>query len=307
MLNGVVPEALDVEAGVPQGSILGPLLYTIYTSQFPKAVKHSKLQFYADDTQLLHSFHPDALDDGCHKICTDLDIISNVSQRHSLYFNPDKSHFIVFGPKKLRNAIAQRLNVQIHDVFIDKQTEVINLGVVLDEDLRFKKHITKCIKKAFSSLKNIYGFRDLLNRNTKVLLTDALRLSYFNFCDVLYNRCMDQHDAKRIQKVQNSCLRLIHGTRRGNGISHKLVETNWLNMRNRRQLRSACFYHEVVTNKTPSNLYNKIIFRQDVHKVNIRSKNTITPPAHHTTLFERSFSLSRKLIIPSLNIYSQSP
>nr|CAH7714133.1 unnamed protein product [Callosobruchus chinensis] len=201
MLNGVVSEALDVEAGVPQGSILGPLSYTIYTSQFPKAVKYSKLQLHADDTQLLHSFYPDAIDGGCHKICTDLGIITNISQRHSLHLNPDKSYFIVFGPKKLRNAIAHRINVQIYDVFIDRQTEVINLGVVLDEDLGFKKHITNCIKKAFSSLKNIYGFRDLLNRNTKVLLTDALVLSHFNFCDVLYNRCIDQHDTRRIRKV----------------------------------------------------------------------------------------------------------
>nr|CAH7730398.1 unnamed protein product [Callosobruchus chinensis] len=142
-------------------------------------------------TQLSHSFHPDAIDDGCHKICTDLGIISKISQRHSLHLNPDKSHFIGFGPKKLRNAIAHKINVQINDVFIDRQTEVKNLGVVLDEDLRFKKHITNCIKKAFRSLKNIYGFRDLLNRNTKVLLTDALELPHFNFCDVLYNRCID--------------------------------------------------------------------------------------------------------------------
>nr|CAI5852127.1 unnamed protein product [Callosobruchus analis] len=290
VLNDNVSEALDVVAGVPQGSILGPLLYILYTSQFPKAVKHSKLQLYADDTQILYSCRPDKLDEGCSKICTDLQILSDLSQRHSLRLNPEKSNYIVFGPKKIRNALANNLNVQIDGVSINRQTEVKNLGVILDEDLRFKNHVTNTIRKAFSNLKSIYGYKDLLNRNTKILLTDALVLSHFNFCDVLYNACIDYHDTKRIQKVQNACLRLIHGIRRGKSTSHKLVQTNWLNMKDRRVLHSVCLYQKVVTTKVPLNLYDKITFRHYVHNVNIRSKSYITPPAHHTALFERSFS-----------------
>nr|CAI5821877.1 unnamed protein product [Callosobruchus analis] len=240
--------------------------------------------------QILYSCRPDKLDEGCSKICTDLQILSDLSQRHSLRLNPEKSNYIVFGPKKIRNALANNLNVQIDGVSINRQTEVKNLGVILDEDLRFKKHVTNTIRKAFSNLKSIYGYKDLLNRNTKILLTDALVLSHFNFCDVLYNACIDYHDTKRIQKVQNACLRLIHGIRRGKSTSHKLVQTNWLNMKDRRVLHSVCLYHKVVTTKVPLNLYDKITFRHYVHNVNIRSKSYITPPAHHTALFERSFS-----------------
>nr|CAH7727348.1 unnamed protein product [Callosobruchus chinensis] len=74
-----------------------------------------------------------------------------------------------------------------------------------------------------------------------------------------------QHDTKRLQKVKSSSSRLIIAIRRGYSISERLIETNWLNMRDRRKLHSACFYHKVVIYKTPSNLYNKITFRQNVH------------------------------------------
>nr|CAH7745569.1 unnamed protein product [Callosobruchus chinensis] len=197
---------------------------------------------------------------------------------------------------------------------MNKQTEVKNLGVILDEDLRFSKHVTNTIRKASSNLKSIYGYKDLLNRSTKILLTDALVLSHFNFCDVLYNACLDHHDTERIQKVQNACLRFIHGIRRGKSTSHKLVQTNCLNMKDRRVLHSACLYHKVVTMKVPLNLYDKITFWHYVHNVNIRSKTTIIPPAHHTALFERSFSYNisktynavpQSLKPKSLNIFAQ--
>nr|CAH7720723.1 unnamed protein product [Callosobruchus chinensis] len=61
-------------------------------------------------------------------------------------------------------------------------------------------------------------------------------------------------------------------------------------MKDRRVLHSACLYHKVVTMKVPLKLHDKITFRHYVHNANIRSKTTVTPPAHHTALFERSFS-----------------
>nr|CAI5865275.1 unnamed protein product [Callosobruchus analis] len=140
----------------------------------------------------------------------------------------------------------------------------------------------------------------MLNRKTKVLLTGSLVLSYFNFCDVVYDACIDQADVKRIQKVQNSCLRLIYGIRRGHHISHKLKETNWLSMANRRKLHSACTYHNILTTKEPSCLYNKVLFRCEVHNVNIRSRAAITYPAHRTSLFKRSFSYNIAKIYNSL-------
>nr|CAH7719164.1 unnamed protein product [Callosobruchus chinensis] len=123
----------------------------------------------------------------------------------------------------------------------------------MDSNLRFKKHITNCIGKAYSRalLKLIYAHKG----------KQSLILSHFNFCDIVYHACIDQADIKRIQKVQNACLRL----RRGHHVIHKIKETIWLSMTNRCKLHSICTYYNILTTKEPSSLYNKVLFRCDVH------------------------------------------
>ena len=61
-------------------------------------------------------------------------------------------------------------------------------------------------------------------------------------------------------------------------------------MRDRRVLHASVFFHRIVSTKCPPYLYNKIRYRSDVHNINIRRKSIITPPAHTTTLYERSFT-----------------
>lgn len=115
-------------------------------------------------------------------------------------------------------------------------------------------------------------------------------LSPLNYCDVVYGSSIYNSDANRIQRLQNSCLRLIFGVRKYDHISHKLREVSWLNMSNRRKLHAVTLYFKVLTYKAPQYLYKKIEFRSDVHNLNIRFKGTLTPPLHKTEMFKRSFS-----------------
>lgn len=94
----------------------------------------------------------------------------------------------------------------------------------------------------------------------------------------------------KIQKIQNSCLRLIYGIRRRERISFKLGEIGWLNMERRRLLHAACLYHKIIINKCPPYLYSRLRFRTDVHSLNLRFRGLLTPPLHRTEFFKRSFS-----------------
>lgn len=170
------------------------------------------------------------------------------------------------------------------------ETEVRNLGLIIDSELRFSTHISECIRKAFTNIKTIFQNRRVLSSSVKAMLCDSLVLSRFNFCDSVYDPCITAADSARIQRVQNSCLRLIHGIRKYEAISHKLKETNWINMKQRRYLHSVTLFHKVIQNRTPPYLYDKITFRTDVHHINIRRKHAISVPRHFTALFQRSFS-----------------
>lgn len=115
-------------------------------------------------------------------------------------------------------------------------------------------------------------------------------LSHFNFCSSVYAPCLDAADVYRIQKVQNSCLRLMYNIRRRDHITPYLKRSGWLNMSNRFSLRMCCFYYKILKFKSPPYLYNRIRFRTDVHHLNLRRRNILTIPRHKKQIFKRSFS-----------------
>ena len=118
-----------------------------------------------------------------------------------------------------------------------------------------------------------------------------------NHCDSVYGPCLDSTDARRIQKLQNSCLRLIYGIRRRYRISHKLRNITWLNMYNRWQLHMTCLFLKILKLKSPRYLHNKLRFRTDVHNINIHRKNILTIPQHCKGIFKRSFSYNAAICI----------
>lgn len=160
----------------------------------------------------------------------------------------------------------------------------------MDENLRFQHNTSMLIKKAFVSLKLLFNNREFLTRCTKKTLCDALVLSNFNYMDVVYNSRIRLADSNRIQRIQNSCLRLIYGIRRRERIGRKMEECGWLSMKQRRDLHSVIFCYNIYLSKKPPFLYRKINFRSEVHNVNVRSRGLLTIPSHRLELFKDSFS-----------------
>lgn len=282
-------EDLVLRSGVPQGSILGPLLFTLYTSQFVSCLKHCQIHLYADDTQLYYSFNTSEVDSACSRINEDLKSFINISKDHCLIINASKSNVLLFGPKKSCQLIKNQVQINIDQENIEIVEYAKNLGVIIDSDLRFGKHINKLTQKAYNSIKLIYGNRHYLPQKIKVMLCESLVLSLLDYADCLYGPNLTALYKYKVQKIQNSCLRLIYGIRKRERISHKLKDAGWLNMENRRLFHSACLYHKILTKKSPEYLYNKIKFRTDVHNLNLRFKGLLTPPIHRTEHFKRSF------------------
>lgn len=139
-------------------------------------------------------------------------------------------------------------------------------------------------------LKLLYPHRQSLGKETKTLLCDSLVLSHFNYCSQIYEPAISKDTSKKIQRVQNSCMRLIFGIRKFDKISYKLQELNWLNMKNRRYLQCAVYYYNIIKKQSPIYLFNKMSFRTDVHHLNLRNKGLLTPPIHHSAFFQKSFS-----------------
>lgn len=279
-------------SGVPQGSILGPTLFSIYSAFIMDKILLSKFHMYADDSQLYFSFSPDDVEEGVRSLNSDLESLRETCWQHNLHLNAGKCSVVVFGSALARQVIVERFKIHINSVVLPVNGSARVLGVILDSSLRFKEHITRTLQKCYAALKLLYRNRHILHQTVKTFLCDSIVLSNLNYCDVLYNRCIDGIDKKRIQRVQNSCLRFIFGIRRRSPVSHTLERVGWLCMAERRSLHACCFYHGLLVNASPPYLYNRIRFRSDVHNLNIRHRFTITIPRHRLELFKRSFSYS---------------
>ena len=281
---------LPVDSGVPQGSILGPLLFCVYTSQLLRHLRHCSGHMYADDTQIYLSFKPADWATAESQINDDLVVVQRLASELCLKLNPSKSQTIVFGSTRHVEFIAASIGVQMDGVRLPVLSEVKNLGIVMDNTFRYRGQVSVCLRRAYSGLRLLYPLRHCLSRDTKRRLCDSLILSHFAYCAPLYHSAIDSVDVRRIQRVQNSCLRYIYGIRKYDHVTYKLQEVGWLNMTNRRKLQCLVFYHRLITTGKPPYLYNKITFRSDVHNLNTRFRGRLSPPSHRLALFRRSFT-----------------
>lgn len=306
-LNNNISSQISIKYGVPQGAILSPLLFCLYTSNLPSVIKYCKHHLYADDTQMYLSFKPSEFNEAQQQFNEDLNNVCKYCDVNQLYLNPLKTQAIVFGPKHARISVHSSLDVRVRDIKIVPTETVKNLGLCIDSLLRFKQNTSNIIKKAVITLKSIFINRKLFDTPTRAILCNTLVLSHFNYADVVYDACLSKEDSNRIQRVQNSCTRLIYGMRGRRGVTQMLKNTGTLNMSNMRQLHGAMFFINIIKYKRPSYLYSRVRYRYQHHTVNTRYQHLLTIPKHRHEIFKRSFSYNiartfNSIMLSSLNL-----
>lgn len=267
---------IKLDNGVPQGSILGPLLFLVLVSDLHKCILNGSYHMYADDTQLYYHCKWSEISSVIDKINEDLQRIFNFSTRNCLKLNASKSYFIVIGSKpnlhKLKDLPLPPLT--LNNKVIERKLTVKNLGVYFDENLTWNFHVNKMISTSYFKLRQAYRFKNFLSEKSKITICESYVLSTFNYCDLVYFNISDFLKTK-IQKVQNTCVRFIFGLKKFDHISTYFSQLATLNMDERRTLHGCIQMHRISKNLAPSYLSEKVTQHVNIHDYDTRHKNDI--------------------------------
>jgi hypothetical protein len=275
-----------VTRGVPQGSILGPILFILYTADIIHSIENCSYHLYADDLQMYISFKPDKTSSAVDKLNEDLDRVSQWSDQHNLVLNPTKSKYMILGSKKVIAKIAaQSPHVSMMGNCLDKVPQARNLGLLMDEGLRFEDHILEIMRNCFYRLKVLYRVRDYINVETRVKLCESLILSKLNYADTVFGGCLLGRTRKLVQRIQNACARYCFPVPRRSHITPVLNRNDLLNMSARYTYHFASLLFGVVIRQEPSYLYKKLKFSQRAIRITPR----LMCPRYRTAAFRGSF------------------
>ena len=222
----------ELSCGVPQGSILGPLIFLLYVNDMSMSVD-CDLFLYADDSCLVFTATDlktieETLNENFNSLCDWF-----VENKLSIHFGEDKTKSIIFGSKKkLKNLEA--LDIQRGDIKIKQYSEVTYLGCELDASLSGQTMATKVLGKINGRLKFLYRKQSFLSHSIRRLLCNALIQPHFDYACSAWYPNLNKKFKKKIQVSQNKCIRfcLSLGNRTHIGVK-EFKKINWLPTRER--------------------------------------------------------------------------
>jgi hypothetical protein len=274
-INGVSSEYHDLKYGVPQGSVLGAKLFSVYTLPVGFIIRKYGLYFhiFADDKQLYVIFKPTPEASAITREQLE-NCISEVRIWFALNFlkcNDDKTIFMVissrFKPSPPLNSIA------IGEDEVNKSTSARNIGVLFDEGMSLESHVNKVTQDCYFQLYQLGSIRsDLTNAATKTLV-HAYVTSRLDYCNSLFIE-LPKYLIKQLQGVQNAAARLISGTRKFDHITPVLIKLHWLPVHERIQFKVLLLTHKALNGKAPVYIRELLTLLDDLRPTRkLRSSN----------------------------------
>jgi hypothetical protein len=270
-LDGTESDTLKISTGVPQGSILGPLLFIIYMNDIAQLSSMFTMVMYADDTSLqstLNNFNSNITADINIKINSELNKISEWLKANKLSLNVSKSKYMVFHQKNKKFRDPQ---IAIDNIDIEKVDTFNFLGLTIDKHLNWKAHSDKIYSKISRAIGILNRLKYFLPLHVKQTMYNSLILSHINYCILAWGG-----NLARIEKQQKRAIRVVTCSKYNMHTEPLLKNLKILKASDIFKLAKLKFYHKFVNNKHPLYL-QKLPLQPNttIHRHNTRSSKNI--------------------------------
>ena len=287
-VGNIYSDKIILTCGVPQGSILGPLLFLVYVNDLPNVIKYGNVGQFADDTQLLYNYKPKSfrsLSEIEKKISDDLTAITSWFQSNSLLLNSKKTKIMAIAHKKVRDT--QLPTISVKGEPLEYVHEARNLGILFDENMTFKNHVKQIIKTATYRLRALAKQRTFIPQELFIQIVESKVLQPSIYALEVWSSC-NKTEIKKVQvSIQNWCAKLVVGRRKFEKMDNLLDELGWLSIDKLVELRTVCTARQAAHGLYGSAM--KSLFNKSNSSYDTRKK-LYTLPRVHTDRGKRSFS-----------------
>ena len=218
---------LPVTCGVPQGSIIGPIIFILFTSDLPAHLTHGVLISYADDTLHIDSASSD--DSGLTGLQTRLEKTMQELKEwftlNSLKMNSDKTDFMIVG-SKVNLKRANNFSFTTDHCSIRPSKSIKMLGVIVDATLSWEGHISLVVKKCHKILFSLYRFRHYFTRDVLKILVQTYVFPHIAYCLCAWGGA-GKSQMQKIQKLINFSARVVSGVKKYQHITPALNSLGW--------------------------------------------------------------------------------
>lgn len=279
--------------GLPQGSVLVTLFFPLYVLIVALEILFCKSSVFSDDRLIFKHFKKEDIGVVFDNVNQDIIRLKRWSNENSMILNLDKTEAIIIGHPRILNAIdcdtLPKLTDGVNVIKIKKSIKI--LGVVIDEHLNFKEQITKTCAKVHSKFYQLYNFRKITNKQTRIKLYNSIIAPIIDYALVVTMGISDELEIK-LQRLANKGIRYIEGLPKDSHITEYRKNLKMLMIRDRRLYFALCIIYNAHHLQQPAYIfeylqYNKL--SRSARTAASRGCNTFVLPTFKTEFFKNAF------------------
>jgi hypothetical protein len=281
-IQGQSSEEADIIAGVPQGSILGPLFFLVYMNDLPESL-NIDLMIYADDVTVYIDYNN--YNQAKRTLEDNIERLTEWAERWNMQFNPTKTEQLNISRKK--NHIPIEIRTTEGNIEIVKSHK--HLGVVLQKDGKWTEHIEYVVNRTSRRL-------DILRSNKYILDKKSLEKLYMSYIRPILEYSsqvwcnISKQDKEKLEGLQREAMRTVTGAKKGTSHQALAEEVGWQNLNDRRVYHCLCLMFKIVHGNAPLGLI-EMLPENKAHRnpYNIRSATDLDIPKSSTEQHADSF------------------